>query len=52
MHIALDHVEARKNKIIRSWIILRAYYHGVILLKKIHAGVASYLHHLQKSHVV
>lgn len=52
MHIALDDVEARKNKIIRSWIILAAYYHGVILLKKIHAGVASYLHHLQKSHVV
>lgn len=52
MHIALDHVEARKNKIIRRWIILVAYYHSVILLKKIHAGRASYLLYLQKSHVV
>lgn len=52
MHVALDHVEARENKIIRSYIIRVAYYHSVILLRKIHVGIASYLLRLQMSHVV
>lgn len=45
MGIALPYVETKKNKIIRSYILLVAYYHSVILLKAIRAGVASYLRH-------